>query len=196
MYGALFLLFAVTGLSLWIQKRRTRTALEDALGHSVDAEQVMSVKLWMKVSADRLEQSRITPTYSLYSPEAAALAAFLGGFFGAGIIVGLNVKQQRSGGLWVVPLVVGFVSTVGFVVFAVSGDGGPVLEFLLTPVQVLGSYLVAEFTQGRVVAMHRAAGGAVNPWWKAGLIGLLATAIVFIGIVALSLVGGVGRVDG
>jgi uncharacterized membrane protein len=150
----------------------------------------------MKVSPDQ-QKERTTPTYRLYSPESAALAAFLGGFLGAGVIVGLNIKQQRSRGLWLLPPAIGLLAMVVLVAIIVSIQGGaPMTKYLLTPVQVLVSYLLAEFLQGRAFLVHKAAGGAVQPWWKALLIGLTVTTIVVISSVVLGKVFNVGQRDG
>jgi hypothetical protein len=91
------------------------------------------------------------------------------------------MKQQRSGGLWLVAPVVGLLAMITLVAIIVSIPGGaPMTKYLLTPVQVLVSYLLAEFLQGRTFLVHKAVGGAIQPWWKALLIGLTATTIVVI----------------
>jgi len=119
----------------------------------------------------------------LYTERAIRLATFLGGPLVAGYLIATNYKElgepEKVKPTWLIA----FAATVVIIViaFLLPARTPPyIIPFAYT----FGTYYLVQNLQGKKIKAHVAAGGQLQPVWKAvvaGLIGLLLiVALVFI----------------
>ncbi len=126
---------------------------------------------------------------ALFTPNQAALAAFLGSPFGAALVIAVNERRLGRGEAAIRTLLLGALATGLLATLAhLLPEGFPSFPFLL--VSVVGSVAIARGRHGAIVARHLAAGGRKASAWAAVGLGLLSLALVFASLVGLFVVTG------
>jgi len=127
----------------------------------------------------------IVPTYEMYSPGQATLAAFLGGPVSGAWLLSRNYKRLRQPGHARAALIAGIVATIALLAVAYLVPE----NFPNAPFAIVGVVLVHHFAkhyQGSAFEDHQRTGGKRASSWKAvgvGSIGFAATIGVILAVV-------------
>ncbi len=128
------------------------------------------------------------PQLKIYKENAVLPAAFFGGPLAAGYIIAENFKllgeKQKVKTTWVITILVTIV-IFGATIFILNDK---VPNYLIPLIYTLAAQQIVRRIQGDAIKQHIEMGGQLFSNWRAflvGLIGLLITIVVFVGILLL-----------
>lgn len=122
---------------------------------------------------------------TLHPIKGILVAAFLGTFVGAGVVMAINYARIGKKTAAYATALASVVATVAVlaVIFALPEDL-PIPNLVFIVPQLLLVYLVAKKLQGQIVEDHADRGGSVASQWPSAGIGLLCLVVVAVGVFA------------
>lgn len=126
------------------------------------------------------------PKYTLFTPTSVAIASFLGGCLGGGVVMAINytrVGKAANAVAMIIASLVLLAALVVAVVFVPQLEGVP--GVILNVAQATVMCLIAQLLQGHMLADHMRRGGDTASGWLGAGIGCLTSVVLAVVLVGL-----------